>query len=46
MIFLAIGIFTYLVYPPAVVYVAATWAAIYLFTFTASVISGISKNES
>ena len=43
MIFLAIGIFAYVVYPPAVVWIALTWASIYLFTFTASVISGLSK---
>ena len=46
MIFLAIGILTYMVYPPAVIYIAASWACIYLFTFTASVISGLSNNES
>lgn len=34
MIFLAIGIIAYLVYPPAVIYVAVTWAALICFCFT------------
>ena len=43
MIFLAIGIIAYVVYPPAVIYIASAWALIYLFSFTASVIKGLSE---
>jgi hypothetical protein len=43
MIFLAIGILACTLYPPAVIYIASTWAVIYVVTFTASVISGLSK---
>jgi len=39
MLFAAIAIVAYFVYPPAVTYVIGTWAAIYLFTFTYSLIS-------
>ena len=42
MIFLAIGILAYIVYPPAVVYIASAWALVYLFSFTASIIRDLS----
>jgi len=43
MIFLAIGIIAYSVYPPAVIYIASAWALVYMFSFTAAIISGLSE---
>ena len=43
MIFLAIGIFAYVLYPPAVVWLALTWASIYLFTFTLQIFQELSN---
>ena len=38
MIFLAIGIFAHVLYPPAVIWIALSWASLCAFTFTAQII--------
>ena len=40
MLFLAVGIFMYFFAPQYVVYVAMTWASIYLFTITYAALGG------
>jgi hypothetical protein len=44
MIFLAIGIIAYIVYPPAVTYVALTWAALICFSFTYTIFKEVNDD--
>jgi hypothetical protein len=45
MAFLAVGILTYVLYPAAVIYIAVSWAVIYLLAVGYKLIDGLVSDD-